>query len=65
VGRGIDLVEREVGPAEAGMPLSRLAAAEPVVGVVRGERVLRFDDERVAELHEGDRLICLSGAKKA
>jgi voltage-gated potassium channel len=60
VGTGIDLVEREIGPAEAGMPISRLAVVEPVVAVVRGEHVIRFDDERVAELQEGDRLICLS-----
>ena len=60
VGSGIDLVEREVGPAETGMVLTRLASAEPIVAVVRGEHVLRFDDERVAELREGDRLICLS-----
>jgi voltage-gated potassium channel len=65
VGSGIDLVEREVGPAESGMELSRLAAVEPVVAVVRGEHVLRFDDERVAALQEGDRLICLSAAKKS
>ena len=60
VGSGIDLVEREVGPAEAGMSLAKLASAEPIVAVVRGEHVLRFDDPRVAELREGDRLICLS-----
>ena len=63
VGSGIDLVEREVGPAEAGMPLARLATAEPIVAVVRGEHVLRFDDDRVAELREGDRLICLAPAE--
>jgi len=62
VGTGIDLVEREVGAAEAGMELAKLATAEPIVAVVRGEHVLRFDDERVAELREGDRLICLSPA---
>jgi len=62
VGSGIDMVEREIGPAEAGMSLARLASAEPIVAVVRGEHVLRFDDDRVAELREGDRLICLSPA---
>ncbi len=64
VGTGIDLVEREVGPSEAGVKLAALAAVEPVVAVVRGEHVLRFDDERVAELLEGDRLICLSPVKE-
>ncbi len=63
VGTGIDLVEREIGPSETGVRLAALAAAEPVVAVVRGEHVLRFDDERVAELQEGDRVICLASAK--
>ena len=64
VGSGIDLVEREVGAAEAGMELSRLASAEPIVAVVRGEHLIRFDDDRVATLQAGDRLICLSPAKE-
>jgi voltage-gated potassium channel len=64
VGSGIDLVEREVGPAESGMELARLATVEPIVAVVRGEHLMRFDDERVATLQAGDRLICLSPAKK-
>jgi voltage-gated potassium channel len=63
VGTGIDLVERQVGPAEAGLELARLASVEPIVAVVRGEHLLRFDDERVATLQAGDRLICLSPAK--
>jgi voltage-gated potassium channel len=64
VGTGIDLVEREVGEAEAGMDLARLAYTEPIIAVVRGEHVLRFDDDRVATLQNGDRLICLSPARK-
>jgi voltage-gated potassium channel len=64
VGSGIDLVEREVGEAEAGMELVRLASAEPIVAVVRGEHLFRFDDDRVATLEAGDRLICLSPAKR-
>ena len=64
VGSGIDLVEREIGAAEAGMELSRLASAEPIVAVVRGEHLIRFDDDRVATLRAGDRLICLSPAKE-
>jgi voltage-gated potassium channel len=64
VGSGIDLVEREVGEAEAGMELSRLASAEPIVAVVRGEHLIRLDDDRVATLQAGDRLICLSPAKE-
>ena len=63
VGSGIDLVEREVGPAESGMELAKLASVEPIVAVVRGEHLLRFDDARVETLQAGDRLICLSPAK--
>ena len=44
--------------------LSRLASAEPIVAVVRGEHLIRFDDDRVATLQAGDRLICLSPAKE-
>jgi voltage-gated potassium channel len=65
VGSGIDLIEREVGQAEAGTALARLASTEPIVAVVRGEHLLRFDDERVATLEAGDRLICLSPAKSS
>jgi voltage-gated potassium channel len=65
VGSGIDLVEREIGEAEAGMELARLATAEPIVAVVRDEHLHRFDDDRVATLQAGDRLICLSPAKEA
>jgi voltage-gated potassium channel len=63
VGSGIDLVEREVGPAEAGTELSTIASVEPIVAVVRGEHLLRFDDDRVAILEKGDLLICLSPVK--
>ena len=45
------------------MELARLASAEPIVAVVRGEHLHRFDDDRVATLQRGDRLICLSPAK--
>jgi voltage-gated potassium channel len=58
VGQGLDLIEREVGPEEAG-PLSRRPASEPVLGVIRDGELLRFDDERAAELQVGDRLVCL------
>ena len=64
VGSGIDLVEREIGEAEAGMELARLAGVEPIVAVVRAEHLHRFDDDRVATLQRGDRLICLSPQKK-
>jgi voltage-gated potassium channel len=64
VGSGIDLVEREIGPSEAGMEITRLASVEPVVAVVREQELLRFDDERVAQLRDGDRIICLRRASE-
>jgi voltage-gated potassium channel len=60
VGSGLDLVEREV-PAEAdGRALEDFHPAKPVIAVVRDGHVLRFDDERVATVRRGDRVICLS-----
>jgi len=59
VGEGLDVMEREVTRDEAGRPLAELPATAPVIAVVRGEEVLRFDDPRAAELRAGDRLVCL------
>ncbi len=58
VGEGLDLIERTVGPEEAGSLLAQHASG-PVLGVIRGGELMRFDDERAQELQEGDRLICL------
>jgi hypothetical protein len=30
-----------------------------VIAVIRGEKIIRFDDGRLASLEAGDRLICL------
>jgi voltage-gated potassium channel len=60
VGEGLDVTEREVTPDEAGRPLNTLPATAPVTAVVRGDEVLRFDDDRASELRPGDRLVCLS-----
>jgi voltage-gated potassium channel len=57
VGQGLDLVERTVSPGEAG---SLSAQPDPVVAVIRGERLMRYDDPDAAELAPGDRLVCLS-----
>jgi voltage-gated potassium channel len=59
VGEGLDVTEREVTPEEAGLPLGSVPASAPILAVVRGEEVLRFDDPRVGELRAGDRLVCL------
>jgi voltage-gated potassium channel len=58
VGEGLDVIEREVAPDEVG-PLASLPATAPVIAVVRGEEVMRFDDPRAAELRAGDRVVCL------
>jgi voltage-gated potassium channel len=57
-GEGMDVVERDVREEEVGRPASA-AGDTPVLGVVRGDELLRFDDARVQALEAGDRLICL------
>ena len=44
--------------AEAG-PLAAYPSSAPVIAVVRGDDVLRFDDPAAAELRAGDRVVCL------
>jgi voltage-gated potassium channel len=58
VGEGLDIVEREVGPDDAG-PRGHIVGNDLLIGVVRGGELLRFDDRRTAELVPGDRVICL------
>jgi voltage-gated potassium channel len=59
VGEGLDVMERDVTPEEAGMPLGSVPTSAPIIAVLRGEDVLRFDDRRVGELRASDRLVCL------
>ena len=59
VGTGLDIVERAVGDEDAGKPLSEFEVGAPVVAVVRGDDLLRFDDPRAATLERGDRIVCL------
>jgi voltage-gated potassium channel len=59
VGSGLDLVERPVAPEHAGRPLAEVPSDAPVIAVVRGDRLLRFDDPDARRLQEGDRLVCL------
>ena len=56
VGTGIDLAERVIGPAEAG-PRSAVTDRRPMLGVLRGERLISFDDPEAEVLQEGDRLV--------
>lgn len=60
VGEGLDIAERPVGPAEVG-PLADLHAAGPVVGVIRDDELLRFDDPLAATVQAGDRVVYLHG----
>ena len=56
VGAGLDIVQSEVTAEQAGR-IDRHAADGPVVAVLRGAELLHFDDERVAEVRAGDKLI--------
>jgi voltage-gated potassium channel len=58
VGTGLDIVKRQVGPDELG-PLADLHSRNPVVAVVRGGELMRFDDERASELRAGDEVVML------
>ena len=58
IGHGLDLVERDVGPDEAG-PRSHLVGNDLLVGVARDDELLRFDDPRTSELRAGDRVVLL------
>jgi len=56
VGEGLDLAERLVSEAEAG-PVPRHAHQAIMVAIVRDGEVIRFDDDRAAELRPGDRVL--------
>jgi voltage-gated potassium channel len=58
VGEGLDLAERDITAEEIG-PLEDVHRRDPVLAVIRGGEVLRFDDERAARLQAGDRLVYL------
>lgn len=58
VGEGLDIMEREVAVHECG-PLPELNDVNPVVAVIRGEQLLRFDDPRAATVQPGDRIVYL------
>ena len=58
-GRGLDLLEREVGPDEVGS--APQATGAPVLAVVRGKTTLCYDDPEAATLQAGDRIIYVAG----
>jgi voltage-gated potassium channel len=59
VGSGIDILERPVEAADVG-PLADLRHRDPVVAVIRGERIMRFDEADAQQLETGDRLVYLT-----
>jgi voltage-gated potassium channel len=59
VGTGLDLIERDVTPEEEGQLLQDVSSNAPVIGVVRGDELLRFDDPKARTVQAGDRVVCL------
>jgi voltage-gated potassium channel len=56
VGEGLDISERRVGAAEAGS--SPVRSRDPIMlAIVRDGEVIRFDDDRAAELRDGDSVL--------
>lgn len=60
-GRGLDLLEREVGRQEVGAGPGSVGA--PVLAVVRAGRTHPYDDPEVARLAAGDRIIYVSSPR--
>jgi len=61
VGHGFDLEEREVGAAEAGRSIEDFADHQPILAVLRDDKMLRFDHPDCDRLREGDRIVHLVG----
>jgi len=59
VGTGLDLIERDIDAEHIGQALWTIPAPAPVLGVIRDDELLRFDDKRLDELRPADRLVCL------
>jgi voltage-gated potassium channel len=58
VGEGLDIAEHVVAEAEAG-PINALKPEGLVVGVIRDDELMRFDDPRAQKLQAGDRVVYL------
>jgi voltage-gated potassium channel len=58
VGQGLDISHRPISEDEVG-PLSALEVDGLVVGVIRGDEVMRFDDPRAREIGAGDQVVYL------
>jgi len=63
---GLEIVEREITPAELGIAPESLSAQSVIVlAVVRDGVVHRFDERSVKLLQKGDRIVVISPAAKA
>jgi voltage-gated potassium channel len=57
---GLEIVERDITPAELGLsPESLLSQGDMVLGVVRGGELYRFDERRATVLQRGDRIVVI------
>ena len=64
VGEGLDIAHRPVEESELG-PLSALKIDRGiVVGVIRGDELIRFDDPRANELRPGDQVVYLHSHRR-
>jgi voltage-gated potassium channel len=59
-GHGLDLLDRQIRPDEVGLAIRDINV--PIVAVVRGARVLHYDDADATRLESGDRVIYVGGA---
>ncbi len=55
-GTGLDIIEREIAPEEAGR-FERRSRDRILLAVVRDGELIRFDDERARELRAGDQIV--------
>jgi voltage-gated potassium channel len=58
--QGLSLVEREVTGAEEGLRIDQVTGLT-TLAVIRGDRMLRYDDAALGPLQRGDRLVGLPG----
>jgi voltage-gated potassium channel len=59
VGQGLDIEERDVEAELVGRPLVDAERGAPILGVVRGGKLLRFDNPEAQTLRAGDKVVCL------
>jgi voltage-gated potassium channel len=59
VGQGLDIIKRDAQPDQIG-PLSAVQVEGPVIALLRGDDMLRFDDPAAQKVRAGDRLVILS-----